>query len=360
MGFYLRKSLRVGPLRFNLSGSGIGVSAGIPGFRVGTGPRGHYVRIGSGLVKYRATLPADPRGRAADPPTAAEQQIPPGTHAPLEDIESAHYSQIVDSSSRELLDELNRKRQMVRWWPIVSVGLLLVLIWGYSAAWPVWLMVPGLVASIALVIATSFYDALRKTVVLFYDFDLPMETAYDRLHDAAAQLAGCTAAWHIAASGRVYDPKYHAGAGSLVKRNRTFVRKAKPPYFETNIETIAVGVGRQTLHFFPDRVLIYDANGVGAVGYRELDVRVSRARFIEDGSVPADAQVVDRTWKYVNRSGGPDRRFKDNRQIPICLYEELAFSSPTGLNEVVQLSRCGFGDGLAKAVASLGQVLPLS
>jgi len=36
MGFYLRKSLRVGPLRFNLSKSGIGLSAGIKGFRIGT------------------------------------------------------------------------------------------------------------------------------------------------------------------------------------------------------------------------------------------------------------------------------------------------------------------------------------
>jgi hypothetical protein len=29
MGFYLRKSVSVGPLRFNLSKSGVGVSAGV-------------------------------------------------------------------------------------------------------------------------------------------------------------------------------------------------------------------------------------------------------------------------------------------------------------------------------------------
>lgn len=31
-------------------------------------------------------------------------------------------------------------------------------------------------------------------------------------------------------------------------------------------------VGRQTLHFFPDRVLIYDEKSVGAVSYRELQL----------------------------------------------------------------------------------------
>lgn len=46
MGFYIRKALRVGPLRFNLSKSGVGVSAGIKGLRLGTGPRGNYVHVG--------------------------------------------------------------------------------------------------------------------------------------------------------------------------------------------------------------------------------------------------------------------------------------------------------------------------
>jgi hypothetical protein len=31
MGFYVRKSLKAGPFRFNLSKSGVGVSAGVPG-----------------------------------------------------------------------------------------------------------------------------------------------------------------------------------------------------------------------------------------------------------------------------------------------------------------------------------------
>jgi hypothetical protein len=52
MGIYLRKNLSVGPLRFNLSSSGIGVSAGIKGLRVGTGPRGNYVQIGRGALSF--------------------------------------------------------------------------------------------------------------------------------------------------------------------------------------------------------------------------------------------------------------------------------------------------------------------
>lgn len=56
MGFYLRKSFRAGPLRLNLSKSGLGVSAGVKGFRVGSGPRGGYVHAGRGGLYYRQSL----------------------------------------------------------------------------------------------------------------------------------------------------------------------------------------------------------------------------------------------------------------------------------------------------------------
>lgn len=357
MGFYLRKSISVGPLRFNLSKAGIGVSVGITGLRLGVGPRGNYVHMGRGGLYYRATLPpsSSPRSSPPQPPLPSDPPIPSGTHAPLEEIESEHISQIVDSSSRELLDELNRKRAKTRLWPLAAIASAMILGIGLSSSWPVWLLGLILLAGVAGTYAAHTRDALEKTVVLFYDFDSEMEIAYAQLHSAASQLASCAAAWHIEASGKVHDRKYHAGASNLVKRKNTFIRKAEPPYVKTNIETVAIDVGRQTLHFFPDRILVYDQNGVGAVGYQELRIDVGTTRFIEDDSVPRDAEVVDRTWKYVNKSGGPDRRFKDNKELPVCRYEEVTLSSQTGLNEVLQLSRCGVGGCLAEAISLLSK-----
>jgi len=107
------------------------------------------------------------------------------------------------------------------------------------------------------------------------------------------------------------------------------------------------------LYFFPDKVLIFESNGVGAVSYPNLRISVESTRFIEDGSVPSDAKVVDRTWKYVNKRGGPDKRFKDNRELPIALYEDLNFTSDTGLNERIEISRVGFGDSFSNAINML-------
>lgn len=57
MGFYIRKSFRLGPFRFNLSKSGVGMSAGVKGGRVGVDARGKsYVHFGRGGIYYRGTL----------------------------------------------------------------------------------------------------------------------------------------------------------------------------------------------------------------------------------------------------------------------------------------------------------------
>jgi hypothetical protein len=56
MGWYLRKSIKLGPLRVNLSKSGIGYSLGVKGARIGTGPRGPYIAGGRYGLYYRQSL----------------------------------------------------------------------------------------------------------------------------------------------------------------------------------------------------------------------------------------------------------------------------------------------------------------
>jgi Protein of unknown function (DUF4236) len=254
MGFYLRKSISVGPLRFNLSKSGIGVSAGVKGLRFGVGPRGNYVHMGRGGLYYRATIPqssAAPSRPQRQPVQRLDPQVPAGTHAPLEEIESADIAQIVDSSSRELLNELNQKQKTTRLWPIVAVVSVVVLVVGLSYGWPNWLLIVLFLAAIAGTYVAHSRDALAKTVVLFYDFDPEMENAYGQLHSCAARLAGCAAAWHIEAEGKVHDRKYHAGASNLVHRKKTFVRKAEPPYVKTTSKPSPLGLVAKRCTSFP-------------------------------------------------------------------------------------------------------------
>ena len=68
------------------------------------------------------------------------------------------------------------------------------------------------------------------------------------------------------------------------------------------------------------------------------------------GAPPTDAQCVGTTWQYANKSGGPDRRFKNNRQLPIMLYGRLTLTTPQGLLMVWDFSRPDVAASLADAL----------
>jgi hypothetical protein len=68
MPWGFRRSLRIaGPLRLNLSKSGLGLSLGVPGLHIGRGPRGPYVRAGlpgTGIYYRKSLGPRPVRTRA--------------------------------------------------------------------------------------------------------------------------------------------------------------------------------------------------------------------------------------------------------------------------------------------------------
>jgi uncharacterized tellurite resistance protein B-like protein len=130
-----------------------------------------------------------------------------------------------------------------------------------------------------------------------------------------------------------------------------------PRRVKSNISIACVPLGRESLFLLPDVILFSSLRGFGAIAYSDLNIAISDTTFVEDGSVPHDAQVVGRTWRYVNKDGGPDRRFNNNHELPICKYEEVRFSSSTGLNELIQISRAGYGQLLKTSINAMSQAI---
>jgi hypothetical protein len=59
----------------------------------------------------------------------------------------------------------------------------------------------------------------------------------------------------------------------------------------------------------------------------------------------------------VNKKGGPDRRFNNNREIPIVIYEEILLTSKSGVQELFQASRTGIGVKLDSAVKQMASAI---
>jgi hypothetical protein len=357
MGFYIRKSLSVGPFRFNLSKSGIGLSTGIKGFRVGTGPRGNYVQMGRGGIYFRQTLPSSVNQSQRNPEQAPEEQT---STINFQEIESGNVSQMVDSSSAALLEEINSKSKKSLIWPWV-LGLTICLLGALAvASSPTWIYCVFVPLCVGGLVWAAHMDKIRKTVVLFYELEPHIEEAYQNLHDTFDRFRSCSQVWHIESRGDIttdYGKKVNAGASALIRRKPSNPYAGSPDYFKSNISIPVLPAGGRTLYFLPDRILVWDSNGVGAVGFEQLKLDLFESRFIESGNVPSDAKIVGKTWRYLNKSGGPDKRFNDNREIPIALYEEILFTSNSGLRELFQTSRLGIGIQIKAAVGKMSDAI---
>lgn len=354
MGFYVRKCFSFGPLRLNLSRSGLGASVGVKGARIGVGPRGnYYVHAGRGGLYYRQNLTL-PGSSPSSQPTPTLSDSPS-----LPDVESGPITEMHDTSSAALLKELNRAQSR---WPLLpfAIGAFVLLIAGALSldtdayGWLAYLgIAAAIVAGAALVLYARHLDVTNGSVILTYDLDEGPQKWFSDLLTAFGDFRSCRRVWHIPAEGATSDWKRNAGANSLVKRHAVSPTTSFPRRVVCNVQVPTLQAGRQTLYFFPDRVLVYESTSVGSVSYPAIKASVTETMFREESAVPSDAKQLGTTWRYVNKNGGPDKRFNNNTQIPIMRYGVIHFTSPSGLNEMFHCSR-------PETVERLAAVLGLS
>jgi hypothetical protein len=187
----------------------------------------------------------------------------------------------------------------------------------------------------------------NRTSRLFYELDETEQKKYGTVQEALAHLEQSYRTWRIEAKSATPDWKRNAGASNLVRRVPISVGPSNPPHVETNLAVPCINIGSAKLFFLPDVILYLERGTYGGIAYDDFRVEQHITRFIEDEQVPTDATIVDRTWRYVNKNGGPDRRFNNNVQLPVVQYGALLLISSQGLN--IQLNTSNVQESLAFA-----------
>lgn len=356
MGFYIRKSISAGPFRFNLSGSGLGLSVGVKGFRLGTGPRGNYVHMGRGGLYYRASLNSSQSTRSSTP---VESEQPP-QQTPESIIETGNVIDMRPANRSQILEQINKKLALISFWPwpLVAGGLLSVFLFSQLTEASVGMFVLALAGAMSALLA--YYDKQRKTVVVMYDLDEDAIAPFRRFVDEFDKLRSVSRIWNLDWDEQTADWKRNAGAGHLVKRKAANLTHSVPSVVRTNLSVPAVLGGRQNIYFFPDVVLIVQGSRAGALSYDQLDVSWTNTTVIEGETVAPDSQVVGHTWRFVNRNGGPDRRFNNNRQLPKVLYLQMMLTGLAGLRKVLQFSQVIDHTGFDAALHGLRELTGIS
>lgn len=369
MGLSFAKSIKVGALRFNFSKGGIGVSVGIPGLRVGIGPRGAYIGGGAQGFRYRQSISAkgkstrknvNSQGNDVLPSYAAPSTLPDiglGENiASFQEHDTQCVLELNDCTDHSLLSMLNDQGKKANYWPFVlSIS---ALIWAFLFFNP---EIHAAVKWLAFVIGASlttwvhWKDQARKLSVLFFDLDDQAKNRYEQLHEYLSQLAQVRKLKTVKSSSQYIDTRYTAGAGQGLSFTSAKSSIGNMPNIVSNVSIPMISSDKTTLAFCPDRILLFQNGNVGAIEYVNVAIESNNGQFVEREAVPGDAKVVGRTWKYVNKNGSPDRRFKDNHEIPVCLYNFFRFSSRSGaaLDLRFMASKAGAFDQLSSNVAGM-------
>ena len=201
-------------------------------------------------------------------------------------------------------------------------------------------------------------DKARLLVAIHYEIDDKVQIVYEKFLTCFAELLHSRKVWQYLNIERTADYKRNAGATNLVTRTpvkQISTNKKPARFFRTNISIPNIQLKNTDLYFFPERLLIKRNGQFASVFYKNLNIQASECTFVEEEGVSSDAQIVGYTWRYTNKDGSPDGRFKNNRQLPRCRYSEYHFSSGTGINELLTTSKMGGFDNFAHIVSVIGQ-----
>ncbi|MFN2925392.1 DUF4236 domain-containing protein [Lachnospiraceae bacterium YH-ros2228] len=322
MGMRYRRSINLGGgFRVNISKSGIGYSWGTKGLR--------YTKTARGTTRRTYSIPGtglsyvEEKGRQKRTNNVhSNGNINPSQQqAVISNAVSTEKVNVNDYQPAEYEELLGQMKKALR---LNYLGN--------------WLIATIIFAAFPLFIFTTIAGVILKIVVhtkmkvpMEYSFDTESQAAYNDLSAIWMSLNKNNCFWQtISESGLNW--KTSGGASRGISRIPAKAINKLPFFVDSNVRPFGLKLRRQKVYFLPDKILVVSKLNVGAISYSDVNMGFGSTNFIETGFVPRDAKVIRQTWLKVNKNGTPDRRFKDNRQVPVCQYGEVLIESGRGLH----------------------------
>ena len=267
----------------------------------------------------------------------------------MADVRGFDANALIPTGSGDVVAQLNAAARGRRW-PWALVATLVAVSVGLLISWLFAVVI--LLVGIALTVCLSLVEP-RHNVQVTYEVEGPVADWFSAMTAGWSQLAQLGGAWRTNTEGAVqttYHHKINSGASHLVSRSRVHFGTRGPKILVANVPVPSLSSESHSLHMLPDRVLVRSGRKWSDVDYRHLHVSAEHQRFIESQLPPQDGHQVGTTWEYVNVKGGPDRRFKNNRQLAVMLYGHLELTSDQGLQWLIDLSQPRAADWFADIV----------
>lgn len=327
MGFRYRKSIRLGGgFRINISGSGVGYSWGVPGYRI--------TKTANGKIRQTASIPGTGLSYSTEESLHKSARRTTAKESPYIDtevIQSVDRENYKDSDFKTLMKRIRRTRFLNKASFIIgSIGLLAFIV----------LHTPQRLFLTIFSYAVFFYVHYVAPVKLEYDFTDEQRTAYEEWYTAWRKLFACDTVYYVPETYTNSNAREHGGAEKTISEEKVLGMPNLPYYLRTNVPVFSVALNqRESFYIFPDKVFYIHNKNISAYDITEVSFEADSTNYVTDEvHLPADSKVVGNTWLKVNADGSPDRRYKHNMPCLICEFGKLRISSDTGLDVLFLLS----------------------
>lgn len=122
------------------------------------------------------------------------------------------------------------------------------------------------------------------------------------------------------------------GISNNYQRNFMKITYNTPWYINTNVSVVQLKLKDIKVILFPNLFMVISKSNV-EIYNGVFDLIAEDTEFTESvDAVPSNTKIVRYTYLHVNKNGTPDKRFKENPKIPICLYKHITFNTNFGLS----------------------------
>lgn len=364
MGIRFRRRVKICPgLYINFSTSGASLTAGIPGASVNFGAKGTYLNAGipgTGLYARERISSTEHNSPNHEPmpviPAGQPTEIKTHDVEALTGMEFAETKAvIIDAYQRrqELEKEIRSERRRLGWLILLQY-LSMLLIIGFF-----WKRPANSVKRRKEKIAELSAQQADCCIDLDAVFDDEKKCSFLELENAFKEMSSSDAIWDTTSSIEVDKVKERSIASAAVNRSRVRFTFAKVDVLKSNHDAFHLeNSNGPDIYIYPAFILFKDKQSkIGILGYNEIELEHTNTSFISSRREASDAKQIGSTWKKVNKNGTPDKRYKDNYEIPIYVYGDISVASTSGLNEQFLISNADAAKKFANAFLNYRKAL---
>ena len=163
-------------------------------------------------------------------------------------------------------------------------------------------------------------------------FQYNLLSSHNNIPTTWSKLAGSDILWQVVGICELDDnaSKKNAGISTIYERIEVELRYKTPYYIRTKSKVLQLKLDDYTLVVLPGHYIIVDKYKVAVIETGDLVISSEDIKYAETESLPGDAEVLSKTWKYVNKDGSKDKRYKDNEEIPVCNYKLVRIEGGSG------------------------------